>query len=77
MLKEVKDDCVEVACPDGAKRSIKTDTVVMAVGYAPRREIFDRLRSETAMDVYAIGDCVVPGKIFDAVHTAYKTAMNI
>ena len=61
----------------GKKVEIPVDSVVMAVGFTPIKELSDKLREETDLKVYSIGDCVCPGKIFDAIHSAYKTARVI
>ncbi len=57
--------------------TISGDTVVLAVGHQPVQELTEKLRKKTKLEVYTIGDCVNPGKIFDAIHTAYKTARRI
>ena len=75
-LMEVNGKSVTVSDKSGKTREIEADTVIMAVGFKPQHELYDRL-CDTGMEVYSIGDCVAPGKIYDAIHTAYKTARNI
>jgi len=77
-LVEVGSDTISTVDKCGRTEQIKADTVIMAVGFAPQDGITNRLHEERPnMEVYRIGDCDHPGKIFDAVHTAYKTALNI
>jgi len=76
-LIEVKDQGVIAVDVAGNQKEIDADTVVMAVGYIRQNDLYDQLVKEEGLEVYAVGDCVTPGKIFDAVHTAYKTALRI
>ncbi len=76
-LEEIKENSVVIADKAGRRCELETDTVVMAIGYSAQHELYEQLKKETEMEVYSIGDCVVPGKIYDAIHTAYKTAIRI
>ncbi len=75
-LEEIVDDGVIVKQNEEAFK-ISGDTVFLAVGHQPDQELAEKLREKTKLEVYTIGDCVNPGKIFDAIHTAYKTARKI
>lgn len=61
----------------GKRESLKADSVVIAVGLRPRHAFYDALAGEPDLEVYEIGDCIRAGKILDAFHTAYKTAVRI
>jgi len=76
-LEMVNDKSITVSDKTGKMREIEADTVIMAVGFVPRRELYEKISQNGIKEVYSIGDCVCPGKIYDAVHTAYKTALNI
>ncbi|HDN85491.1 MAG TPA: NADH oxidase [Candidatus Aerophobetes bacterium] len=76
-LQEVKDNGVVIVSKNGDSTEIEADTVVIAVGFAPQKNIISEFEKNTGIEVYTIGDCVQPGKIFDAIHTAYKTALRI
>ena len=75
-LKEVKGKRV-VTFTNGRLEEIEADTVVIAVGFTPQSEIVSKLKERLTAEVHAIGDCVRPGKIFDAIHSAYKTALKV
>ncbi|MFZ5981913.1 MAG: FAD-dependent oxidoreductase [Candidatus Zixiibacteriota bacterium] len=75
-LEAVNGQSVTVSDKSGKTRDIKADTVLMAVGFKPQNELHESLLN-SGMEIYSIGDCVAPGKIYDAIHTAYKTARNI
>jgi 2,4-dienoyl-CoA reductase-like NADH-dependent reductase (Old Yellow Enzyme family)/thioredoxin reductase len=75
-LKEIKRSVVE--CVDKLWRThmIEADTIVIAVGLSPRKDMvekFDRL----APEVYVIGDCVQARKIYHAFEDAWKVAFSI
>ena len=61
----------------GRRTELPADSVVIAVGLKPRHAFYDTLEGEPDLEVYEIGDCVKAGKILDAFHTAYKTAVRI
>jgi 2,4-dienoyl-CoA reductase-like NADH-dependent reductase (Old Yellow Enzyme family)/thioredoxin reductase len=61
---------------EGKDMLFDADTVIVAVGLAPRSGIADALR-ETAPEFMAIGDCVKPQKVLEAVRTGYDAAMAI
>jgi 2,4-dienoyl-CoA reductase-like NADH-dependent reductase (Old Yellow Enzyme family)/thioredoxin reductase len=71
---ELSDGAVTVANPEGLQRDLPADRVVVAVGYAPDPTLADQLRETGTSGVHAVGDAVSPGKIHDAVFSAYFTA---
>ncbi len=70
-LKEVVDSGIIVSDRSGVKSEIKGDTVVLAGGQKPDRKLFDELMQVSELEVYAIGDCVEPRTIFDAIHEGH------
>jgi 2,4-dienoyl-CoA reductase-like NADH-dependent reductase (Old Yellow Enzyme family)/thioredoxin reductase len=75
-LVEIKDGNVVLEC-SGRLKELDADTVVMAVGFKPQNALVDELKSIEGIEVYAIGDCVKPAKIYDAIHAGYKTGLKI
>ncbi|MEE8577610.1 MAG: FAD-dependent oxidoreductase, partial [candidate division Zixibacteria bacterium] len=76
-LTEVTKSGVAIVDKLDRKKKLEADTVVMAVGSEPNAGYQPHLQREGGMEVYAIGDCVKPGKIYDAIHSAYKIAVRI
>lgn len=76
-LEEVTEHGVRVADQAGARSEIKADHVVLAAGLKPDRRLFDELAGMPHMRVYAVGDCVEPRTIFEAVHEAHWVAWNL
>ena len=72
---EVVDDGVVVEGPDG-QQTLQCDTVVAAFGVAPENELVGAL-SGLGAKVHALGDCVQPRKVGDAINDAYVLAYSI
>ncbi len=73
-LKTVLDKGVIVVDKYGKHREILADNVVLATGFAPQTALVEQLENETDLDVYAVGDCVAPRKIFDVIHEGHLAA---
>ena len=74
-LIAVKDHGVTVQGPHDFEK-LDADTVVLAIGLRAKQELYHELK-ERGKEVYLVGDAVKAGKIFDAFHTAYRTALKI
>lgn len=75
---EIRNDGVTAVDGTGRSRRIDADTVVAALGYVGRRDGFaERLKTREGLEVFEIGDLVKTGKIYDAIHTGYKTALRV
>jgi 2,4-dienoyl-CoA reductase-like NADH-dependent reductase (Old Yellow Enzyme family)/thioredoxin reductase len=75
-VKEVASSHVEVV--DGAWRtsSLECDSVVLALGYTPRVSLAKDFEN-SGIEVHTIGDCVQPGRIYEAFHDAWRVARQI
>lgn len=73
---EITDNGVVASGKKHPKLEIPADTVIVAVGLTPGSSLFDELK-DAEFKVYKIGDYIKAGKIFDAIHTGYKTALTI
>ncbi len=76
MVLEITDEGIATADKYG-KRSIReADTVVLAVGLKPDRKLLETLKDKLPK-VYAIGDCVEPRKVINAIWEGFRTARLI
>jgi 2,4-dienoyl-CoA reductase-like NADH-dependent reductase (Old Yellow Enzyme family)/thioredoxin reductase len=64
-----------VVSDDKGEHEIETDTVVLALGPKTQNALLREI--EKICQVYAIGDCVTPRKMIEAIHEAYDAAMKI
>ncbi|MGN0194175.1 MAG: FAD-dependent oxidoreductase [Pseudoramibacter sp.] len=76
-LERITDGAVVIADQDGKETTLATDAVVMAVGLKPNRSLLEQLDNEFDGEVYPVGDCSKPRKIYDAIHEGYIAAMEI
>ena len=58
----------------GARTTLTADTLVLAAGFTPNRELIEDLKKESNIQVFEVGDCVRPRKIFDAIHEGHLAA---
>ena len=73
-LESVSDQGITVVDRFGARTTISADTVVLAAGFKPNRDLIDSLRKDPKLQVLEVGDCVKPRKIFDAIHDGHLAA---
>jgi 2,4-dienoyl-CoA reductase (NADPH2) len=73
---EITDKGLTIIDKDGKKRTIEADTVVPALPLTPNMALKDAINGKVP-EVYAIGDCVEPGLIADAIDAATKTARTV
>jgi 2-enoate reductase len=74
-IKSVTDDSVMVATPQGETK-IKTDTLMLAVGYHSQRDLFDSM-SDSKKIVYNIGDSLKVRNIMNTIWDAYFLAREL
>jgi pyruvate/2-oxoglutarate dehydrogenase complex dihydrolipoamide dehydrogenase (E3) component len=73
-LESVADKGITVVDRYGIRTTIIADTVVLAAGFRPNRDLIDSLKNESNLQVFEVGDCVRPRKIFDAIHEGHLAA---
>jgi 2,4-dienoyl-CoA reductase-like NADH-dependent reductase (Old Yellow Enzyme family)/thioredoxin reductase len=75
-IEEINLDGLIAINQDGKSQTIKADTVVLALGFEARTELYKGLEDKFP-ELYAIGDCVEARKIGDAVREGFFTAYGI
>ena len=60
----------------GEKEIIKAETIILAVGYQPRRDLLQSLEVEK-MEFYQIGDCAKPQTIMEAIEDGNRIGFAI
>jgi 2-enoate reductase len=74
-VQSVTDDSAVVVTPQGEKK-IKTDTVMLAVGYHSQRDLFDSMSDSTKI-VYNIGDSFKVRNIMNTIWDAFFLAREL
>ncbi len=72
----ITDQGVEIIDRDGRKRRLEADTIVIAAGSRPNKELFKMLAKKFPA-IYLVGDCVEPRKIIEAVAEGHRIAQEI
>jgi 2-enoate reductase len=73
-LEGVSDKGITLVDRYGLRTTISADTVVLAAGFKPNRDLIESLRKDPKLEVFDAGDCVKPRKIFDAIHEGHLAA---
>ena len=73
-LESLSDEGITVVDRYGIRTTITADTVVLAAGSRPNRDLIDGLKNESNLQVFEAGDCIKPRKIFDAIHEGHLAA---
>ena len=76
-LESVNDKGAIIVDNYDKQEEILVDNVVIAAGFTPNRDLIEQLESQTNLEVYEVGDCIKPRKIFDAVHDGHLVARLI
>ena len=66
-LEKIENGYVLLVSRDWEKLEVATNSVILALGLTSNQELLKPLR-ESFREVYAVGDCVEPRKIYQAIH---------
>lgn len=75
-VKAVVEDGVLVEDNEGKEFVVEADSVVCALGFRPDYHLVDSL-SDLVDEYYIIGDCAKVGKVYEAMSTAYYSALRV
>lgn len=59
------------------EKALEAETIIICIGKEPRREFAKQVRQETHLEIFEIGDCISPGRLHDAIHSAYRVVLRI
>ena len=76
-LIEILDKSVIIMDRFGKREEIPGDNVILATGFKPQMAFMEKLSSLSEIPLFAVGDCVKPRKIFDAIHEGYGAGSYI
>lgn len=75
-VKEVKQNCVVVVTKEGEESAIESDTIILAMGTVPVKEIADQVRGKVP-EIYLVGDSAGYHKIADAIYSGVIVASRM
>jgi len=73
---DIMDDNVVIADKHGTRSQLASDTVVLAVGLKSNNRLEEAIRGKVP-EIYAIGDCVEPRKVINAIWEGFRFARLI
>jgi 2-enoate reductase len=73
---EITESSITISHKNGKSKTFAANTVVLAVGLAPRNQLFPTLKDKVP-EIYTIGDCVKARTIKDALWEAFRIARRI
>ena len=74
-VEEITKDGVK-GSRDGISEFFPADTVVLAVGFLPNRQLTLELQHEVSV-VYSVGDCVEPRRIGEAIQEGFRIGQAV
>ena len=74
-IKEITKSGVNFTDNEGKDQSIDADTVIIATNHKPNTELRESL-SDIVSEIYEVGDCIKPGQIKDAIHSAHHVVRS-
>jgi 2,4-dienoyl-CoA reductase (NADPH2) len=74
-LVAIHDTAVSLASGKDSS-AVFADTVVLAVGAKPEDRLYRELEGKVP-ELYAVGDCVSPRKMIEAIHEGYAVASAV
>jgi NADPH-dependent 2,4-dienoyl-CoA reductase/sulfur reductase-like enzyme len=73
---EILDEGIRVEDKYGNRNVLNADTVVIALGFQSNKGLYESLK-DRGQEIYAIGDCVEPRKVIDAIWEGFRIARLI
>ncbi|MBA7709792.1 Cinnamate reductase [subsurface metagenome] len=70
---EITDEDVVIADEQGNRSTLEADSIVLAAGFEPTRELIEALQDKLP-EVYAIGDCIESRRVLNAIWEGFRTA---
>lgn len=75
-VKEISDGHIKYVTNEGNEESVQVDTVVVATGRAPNRDLYHKLVGN-GIQLWEVGDCTGPEKVEKAIHMANYVARQV
>jgi 2-enoate reductase len=76
-MKAFTDGGLTIEDGEGRERILQADTFLVAMGRIPNRELAQALIQKQRPNIYEIGDCRQPRRIYEAIHEANAAARAI
>jgi len=75
-VEEITDKGLVMTDQQGNKRALEADTIIIAIGLEPNRELVEPLQGKVP-ELHVIGDCVESRRVINAIWEGFRTARLI
>jgi len=75
--EEITGTGLTVTTEEGNRVELEADTIVLAAGAVPDEDIFNALQGESKSAIHRVGDCIKPGNVHSAIHSATEIGRKI
>ncbi len=76
-LREISEKGISIEDRNWRPVFIEADTVILSTGFKPDKEMMDRFKGILPGDTYIAGDCIRPGTVTTANHSAFNIAVEL
>ena len=77
-VARIEEEGAVVKGENGREEFLRADNIVLATGFKPKTNLRNALsRASLNAEVYFVGDCVEPRKLYEAIHEGYYPAWKI
>ena len=77
-VARIEEEGAVVKRENGREEFLPADNIVLATGFRPKTNLRNALsRASLNAEVYFVGDCVEPRKLYEAIHEGYYVAWKI
>lgn len=76
-LREITEKGISIEDKNWRTTFIEADTVILSTGFRPDKEMLERFKDVLPGETYIAGDCIKPGTVTTANHSAFNIAVEL
>ena len=79
-VEKIEENSAVIKDKKGIKKVLYIDNVISATGFACNINLINKLKGSFSgkfLEVYTIGDCINPGRLYEAIHSGAKLAWQM
>ncbi len=76
-LREITENGISIEDRNWRTTFVEADTVILSTGFRPDKEMLERFKNVLPGETYIAGDCIRPGTVTTANHSAFNIAVEL
>lgn len=76
-LKEINQQGVSIEDKNWRTTLLEADTVILSTGFKADQDMLDQFKDVLPGETYIAGDCIKPGTVTTANHSAFNIAVEL